>query len=112
MNSDSVAPALAALGDCMAALERLDKTCCLPERSPRMAALSSALEATRAQVVELDSHPEMDDSLISSVEDIGAQIGRLQVGCCAPSRMPLYEVMLDGLNVVQRTVSAALDRRH
>ena len=29
-------------------------------------------------------------------------VGALQVGCCAPNRLPLYATLLEQLNVVQR----------
>ncbi len=109
---DSLAPAYAALDDCDAALDKLDKTCCIPERSPRMAALAESLESARRQLGEAVADPATADATFARLEDAGAQVGSLQVSCCAPSRMPQYERLLDGLNVVQRTLASALGEGH
>jgi len=37
-------------------------------------------------------------------------IGRLQVGCCAPPRMPLYAEALSYLNTIQLEVDRELGR--
>ncbi len=51
-------------------------------------------------------------SVIATLEDAGAQIGSLQVTCCAPSRLPLYARMLEDLTSAQRTVTSRLELDH
>ena len=36
-------------------------------------------------------------ALVELLEDAGAQVGRLQVGCCALARLPLYAELLEAL---------------
>ncbi len=112
MADDLLSTALAALDDCDAALAKLDRTCCLPERSPRVAALAEALRAVRERLDLVVADPETAEVTIAGLEDAGAQIGRLQVTCCAARRMPLYDRMLEGLNTVQRTVNKAAGTGH
>jgi hypothetical protein len=50
---------------------------------------------------------ESKELVTRSLESIGAQIGSLQVACCAPARMPLYAETLAGLTDVQLHISAA-----
>jgi hypothetical protein len=92
------------------ALEKLDVGCCEPGRSPRIAALSVAFSKARHEVKSLSE--DTANKVLSDLEDIGAQIGALQVGCCAPARMPLYSTMLEQLVNVQRTINRSLDRGH
>jgi hypothetical protein len=106
-----LAPAIAALDDCDAALRKLDAGCCEPGRSPRMQALSEALASIRAEVDLLDAH-EAPDALLGLLENAGAQVGSLQVGCCTAQRLPLYARLLEGLTVVQLTVNRAAGRSH
>jgi hypothetical protein len=51
----------------------------------------------------------VDDTIARSALDVlenaGAQIGHLQVGCCALDRMPLYAEMLVELTKAQRAVT-------
>ena len=71
-------------------VDKLDRLCCDPGRSPRMAALRDAIEGAKAAI---------DDpaGVAARLEDAGAQVGSLQIGCCAPARMPLYAAVLDDL---------------
>ena len=46
------------------------------------------------------------------MEDAGAQVGRLQVTCCAPSRMKLYSEFLAGLTKAQIHVKQSLNLEH
>jgi hypothetical protein len=75
-----------------------------------MAAIEEALIDVR---LDLDSedHGSLDRAL-RGAEDVGAAIGRLQVGCCAPLRMPLYTEALTFLNAIQLGVSKELGRGH
>jgi hypothetical protein len=104
--------ALTALDACQAALEKLDKLCCEPGRSPRMKALGATLDAARSGLERIGKDPAEAGTTLTALEDAGAQIGRLQVGCCAPSRLPLYATFLEGLTTAQRTINAELGRGH
>lgn len=108
-DTDPIQTALATLDDCDATLVRLDKMCCAPSRSPQMAQLADTLRATRSH---LDVGLDESDSALSTLEDAGGQLGRLQVGCCAPARMPLYASMLEGFTNIQRSVNAARGEGH
>jgi hypothetical protein len=110
--TDKLKPAYDALDGCDAALEELDSLCCRPERSPRMAALAETLASTRAGLDRAgDDHHSADETL-AHIEDAGAQIGWLQVGCCAPARLPLYRTLLEGLTVTQRSLKRATGEGH
>lgn len=108
-DADAIQTALATLDDCDAVLVRLDKMCCDPNRSPQMARLAETLEATRSH---LGDGLEQSDAALSALEDAGGRLGRLQVGCCAPARMPLYASMLEGFTEIQRAVNAARGQGH
>ena len=84
--------------------------CCDPERSPRMAAIEDALIAVRRDL-DADDQGSLDRAL-RRAEEVGAAIGRLQVGCCAPLRMPLYAEALTHLNTIQIGVSKELGQTH
>ncbi len=86
------------------ALEELDSQCCVPERSPRMAALAESLAAIRRDLGEVEGKDFDVETLIAKLEDAGAGVGSLQIDCCAPGRMPLYAEMLTSLNKIQRSV--------
>lgn len=86
------------------ALEELDAQCCVPERSPRMAALAESLASIRKDLDDVDGEGFDVENLVLNLEDAGAGIGRLQIDCCAPGRMPLYAEMLTSLNKIQRSV--------
>lgn len=102
----------ATLDKCDKALAELDELCCEPDRSPRMAALADSLSLIRSDLERLEMEPEAADSLLEQLEDAGSQIGRLQITCCAPSRMPLYSELLAGLSRTQRIVTKATDKGH
>ncbi len=105
--ADPVAAAYAALDDCEAALTRLDELCCEPGRSPRMAAVAKTLATARAGMASGTAGTDAAGLVVAALEDAGGQVGRLQVGCCAPPRMPLYARLLDGLTRAQLAVTAA-----
>ena len=103
-----------ALDDCEAALADLEARCCRPERSPRMEALGETIAAVRRGldgVAGGDHHDAVTDT-ITHIEDAGSQIGWLQVGCCAPNRLPLYHTLLEGLTTTQRSVKKAAGAGH
>jgi hypothetical protein len=73
-----------------------------------MAAIEDSLVAIRG---DLDSFvSESLDRALRRVEEVGGVIGRLQVGCCAPLRMPLYAEALSHLNTIQLEVDRELGR--
>lgn len=103
---------IAALSDCEAALEKLDRLCCEPGRSPRMAEVGKTLDAARAMVDELGDDTRVADSIIATLEHAGGLVGALQVGCCTAARMPLYGRFLEGLTTAQITINHAAGRSH
>lgn len=109
--SESLEAAYSALDEAEVALERLHKTCCEPGRSPRMVELEETLRDARAALGGVDD-PESVGPVIETLEDAGAQIGWLQVGCCAPNRVPLYASMLENLMTAQLTINKAVGLGH
>lgn len=107
----TVSEAIEALDQCDAALAKLSESCCEPGRSPRMSRLGETLKGARSQLTESDSPSEAIE-VIARLADAGAQLGGLQVECCAPSRMPLYAGMLEHLMVAQRAVTKAYALSH
>lgn len=100
-----------ALDDFEVALTRLDAGCCDPGRSPRMRALAESLAASRRALAAVDDAASAE-AMIGGLEDMGAQIGRLQVGCCTEKRLPLYARMLDDLTDAQLAVNRAVGTGH
>jgi hypothetical protein len=74
-----------------------------------MRALAGTLADARTG---LQRFPDDPGSTLDLLEDAGGQIGRLQVGCCAPDRLPLYERILTGLTTAQIAVSRARGAGH
>ena len=105
--TDPLTAADASLADCELAIAKLHKLCCEPERSPRLAALADAIADLRADVRAVAADAGLIEHAISRLEDLGADVGRLQVACCAPSRMPLYGRLLNAFSSTQ----IALNRR-
>jgi len=105
-------PAFDALDSCEAALAELDARCCEPGRSPSMKALAETLTVARRGLDQDAGNQAIADAVIAQLEDAGAQVGRLQVGCCAPGRLPLYADLLEGLTTAQLTINSAAGRGH
>lgn len=93
-------------------LARLDKMCCEPGRSPRLAAIAGDLADARVKFDLFDGNPADADEIVTLLEGTGGRIGRLQVGCCAPARMPLYADLLTSLTELQRHANAQVGRGH
>ena len=106
-----LAPALDALADSEKALLKLDLQCCEPGRSPRMHALGETLQAARRGLDEITRGADAGETL-THLEDAGAQLGSLQVGCCAPGRLPLYARMLENLTTAQLAINRAIGAGH
>lgn len=101
-----------ALDDFEAALAKLDAGCCDPGRSPRMQALAESLSASRRALDGIGDDPASADAVHAILEDMGGQIGRLQVGCCTEKRMPLYARMLTDLTDTQIAISRRTGTGH
>lgn len=110
--ADAVASALASLEGCSLAVERLHEMCCEPGRSPRLAAVENDLGRITALVLDLSEDEELSDAIVELIESVGAKVGELQVGCCAPARMPLYADTLVGLTNTQLAVNLHVGRGH
>jgi len=112
MSDDSLTATRRALAECDAVVDRLHKMCCEPDRSPRMHAVKETIESVRVELDALGDEAEAADRALASLMDIGAQIGYLQVGCCAPARMPLYADALNHLSVAQLSINATIGKAH
>lgn len=73
-----------------------------------MKALGETLAMAKSGLADTDAA----EVTLTHLEDAGAQIGRLQVGCCAPARLPLYASFLEGLMEAQRSIKAELGEGH
>jgi hypothetical protein len=105
-------PVRAALSDCGVALVKLEKTCCIPDRSPCIEEIGETLRNAATTLNAAVDEPSTLGILVATLEDAGAQVGRLQVGCCAPNRMSLYARVLEGLTTAQLAVNHALGKGH
>lgn len=93
---------LTALDEAERVLGRLDATCCVPERSPRMAALRETIGRVRAAAADRPGEAAL------LLEEAGGQVGSLQVACCAPKRLPLYTEMLHQLTTARLALDGAM----
>ncbi len=98
--------ATTALNRCDEIIGELHDLCCEPSRSPRMLALEENVRSIRADLDSLGTQVIGAEQIIDELESAGAEVGRLQIACCAPARMPLYAELLSGLSRTQRMVSA------
>ena len=101
-----------ALDNCEAALIKLNRTCCDPGRSSQMIELAGTLDKARRRLDAVPSDPGLAEQTIAHLESAGAQVGRLQVGCCAPNRIPLYVTILAALTEAQLRLNAPLGTGH
>lgn len=69
-----------------------------------MAALRTQLGDIREHL-ESESDPTVTTATLVALEQAGSMIGALQIGCCAPNRLPLYARMLDQLTRIQIEIS-------
>ncbi len=93
-------------------IDRLHKMCCEPDRSPRMLALKDSIASATEDLDDHKPDSAAVDRTIATLTDIGAELGRLQVECCAPARMPLYADALEHLTEVQLHFNASSRRGH
>ncbi len=100
------------LNDADRTVARLEKLCCEPGRSPAMQAIAGHLAAARSELDGFSGDEATATSIIALLEETGGRVGRLQVGCCAPARMPLYADLLTSLTELQRRINASIGRGH
>lgn len=112
MNSEPLDTARVALDNCDAVVDRLHKMCCEPDRSPRMLAIKESIASARGDLENVDHDAAAVDRSIATLVDIGGELGRLQVECCAPARMPLYADALKQLTTVQLGIHESVGQGH
>lgn len=91
MTSDHLTPD-AGLAAALDDIARLHATCCEPGRSPRMERLTATVAAARDAM-----STDRPGAAMDLLADAGAQVGWLQVACCAASRLPRYTAILGAL---------------
>ena len=96
---------LADLDECDAALRELEVQCCEPGRGPSMQTLATTLGEVRTRLGLIAGSADAAGAAISTLEDARSQVRTLQVGCCAPDRLPYYTMMLEGLSRIRLTVT-------
>jgi hypothetical protein len=101
-----------ALTECDAIVDRLHKMCCEPDRSPRMLAIKESIESARHDIDSVGENAGATNDVLAALVEIGGDLGRLQVECCAPARMPLYADALDRLTTTQISINAAVGQGH
>lgn len=94
---------MSAINQALDGVQRLHAKCCDPGRSPRMETLAATIADAR-DALGADDQDRLDRSL----EAAGAQVGALQVACCAPGRMEIYVEVLDNLSQARRTGGTAM----
>lgn len=102
-------PALEAAED---AVRELHEGCCQPLRSPRMEHLARTIGSARDRLGQMRDDPEIALQVVGILQDAGAQLGYLQVACCAPDRMKLYSTTLESLSKTQRLITRTFGLDH
>ena len=110
--NDALVAAHAAVDACDLMATKLDKQCCDPGRSPQMNRLAETLRLIRSSLGEIVDNPFSADAAIRQIENAGAQIGRLQVSCCTPTRMKLYSGILKELTTAHLAITAGTGTGH
>jgi len=77
-----------------------------------MKRLVGTLPDARKGISAIGDDPRDAGAAILHLEDAGAQVGRLQVGCCAPNRLPLYAELLEELTTAQLEVNRSIGQGH
>ncbi|HSJ28295.1 MAG TPA: hypothetical protein VLB67_08785 [Acidimicrobiia bacterium] len=113
MNVDNrFAQAFSSLDIADEAVRELHENCCQPLKSPRMEVLTSTLASARAQLADAAHDAEVAGEVVAILQDAGAQLGHLQVDCCAPARMKLYATTLENLSKIQRLLKRTFELEH
>lgn len=73
-----------------------------------MAALAATIGRAEELVRIIPEDPTSASATFAALEDAGGQIGALQIGCCAPNRLPLYAEILEGLTKAQQGISRSI----
>ena len=94
------------------AVRELHENCCQPLKSPRMETLTSTLAAARTQLADASHDADVAKEVVAILQDAGAQLGYLQVDCCAPARMKLYATALENLSQIQRLLKRTFKLEH
>jgi hypothetical protein len=110
VRQELITDALTKLDECDELVDKLARLCCQPERSPRLAAIQDDIAEVRGSVRAVTDEPESTTPVYEGLERIGATIGQLQVGCCAPARMPLYADTMERLTGIQLDVKRAIKK--
>lgn len=103
--NDSILSALEALDECGDVLGDLDAACCDPGRSPRMQELAATLRHARAGIRSVGDDAGAARKAAEHLEAARAQVRALQAGCCEPNRLPMYRLLLEGLDTARVTVA-------
>jgi len=77
-----------------------------------MLAIKDTIASVHAELDASSDDTGAIDRALSNLMDIGAQIGYLQVGCCAPARMPLYADAPNHLSVAQFKIKKSVGKGH
>lgn len=91
---------------------KLQKLCCDETRSPAMTDLGTALDDARDAFESAQGESAKVDEAIATMSEAASQLAILQVACCAPVRMPLYETILRDLNSAQIALNRSIDKGH
>lgn len=106
---DTIEPAFDALDTCVGAIGMLDMTCSDPERGEQLTALGETITETRMKLrVVTISSESTGPAAREILEEAGAQVGRLQVGCCDLDRMHLYAEILENLTKARMALERVL----
>ena len=89
------------VANCQSALEKLQRTCCMAERSARMVTLGAEV-AQLGEITTRKQSPTPDDieADILQVGNVGSAIGALFATCCTPTREKLYLMMFKSLGEI------------
>ena len=112
MQTEPPDAAFRALADAEVALRDLKEGCCEPDRVPCIAELEGTLTEIHRSLGRIKADPAVAEVIVTALGDVGAQLGRLQVTCCTPKRMPLYARLLEDLTKVQLGVAATTGGGH
>ena len=77
-----------------------------------MKLLADTLAEARGGLEAAAGDPSSAATAFRQLEAVGSQVGALQVGCCAPDRLPLYAGMLQDLTEAQLSLNRALGTGH
>lgn len=100
------------LETCLQALERLEETCCMPDRSPHMQYVRALLIQTRELVQRLTMESMATQQCLQNITDIGAKLGFLYATCCTPEREAHYQTIFRELGAAHMNMLRVLGSGH